>query len=48
VGVSVEPNQRIKPYEGLQAMTINVAAQYDESESKGSLSPANELTLLYG
>lgn len=36
-GASVGPDQRIKPYEALQAMTINVAAQYDEAESKGSI-----------
>ncbi len=36
-GVSVGPDQRINPYEGLQAMTINVAAQYDETDSKGSI-----------
>jgi len=36
-GAAVGPDQRIKPYEGLQAMTINVAAQYDEADSKGSL-----------
>jgi len=33
----VGADQRITPYEGLQAMTINVAKQYDESDSKGSL-----------
>jgi predicted amidohydrolase YtcJ len=36
-GASVGPDQRIKPYEGLQAMTINVAAQYDEADAKGSI-----------
>jgi predicted amidohydrolase YtcJ len=36
-GVQVGPDQRVTPYEGLQAMTINVAAQYDEASSKGSL-----------
>ena len=30
-------NQRVTPYEGLQAMTVNVAAQYEESDSKGTL-----------
>ncbi|MBK8553507.1 MAG: amidohydrolase family protein, partial [Ignavibacteria bacterium] len=29
-GASVGPDQRVSPYEGLQAMTINVAKQYDE------------------
>lgn len=36
-GASVAPGQRVTPYEALQAMTINVAGQYDESDSKGSL-----------
>jgi len=36
-GAKVGPDQMITPYEGLQAMTINVAAQYDEANSKGSL-----------
>ena len=31
--------QRISPYEGLQAMTINVAHQYQEEELKGTLTP---------
>ncbi|KAF2516812.1 amidohydrolase [Flavobacterium zhairuonense] len=36
-GATVGADQRVTPYEGLQAMTINVAAQYDESDRKGSL-----------
>jgi predicted amidohydrolase YtcJ len=36
-GASVGPDQRVTPYEGLQAMTVNVAAQYDETDSKGTL-----------
>lgn len=36
-GAKVGPAQRITPYEALQAMTIHVAAQYDEADSKGSL-----------
>jgi len=36
-GASVGPDQRISPYEGLQAMTINVANQYGETQNKGSL-----------
>jgi predicted amidohydrolase YtcJ len=36
-GVKAGPNQCVSPYEGLQAMTMNVAAQYDEGDSKGSL-----------
>ena len=30
-------DQRVTPYEGLQAMTINVAHQYQEQELKGSI-----------
>jgi hypothetical protein len=30
-------DQSVTPYEGLQSMTINVAYQYDEEETKGSL-----------
>lgn len=36
-GARVGPDQRVTAYEGLQAMTINVAAQYDESDLKGSI-----------
>jgi predicted amidohydrolase YtcJ len=36
-GAVVGADQRVAPYEGLQAMTINVAAQYDETDRKGSL-----------
>ena len=36
-GVIVGPDQRITPYEGLQAVTINGAYQYGEQKSKGSL-----------
>lgn len=36
-GAKVGLSQCVSPYEGLQAMTINVAAQYDEADSKGSL-----------
>ena len=36
-GSEVGTNQNITPYEGLQAMTIFVAEQYDEADSKGSL-----------
>lgn len=36
-GAKVGQDQRITPFEALQAMTINVAAQYDEADSKGSL-----------
>jgi predicted amidohydrolase YtcJ len=33
----IGPDQRVTPYEGLKAMTIWTAAQYDEQASKGSL-----------
>jgi predicted amidohydrolase YtcJ len=36
-GALVGQDQRITPYEALQAMTVNVAAQYDEADRKGSL-----------
>jgi predicted amidohydrolase YtcJ len=36
-GAIVGADQRVSPFEGLQAMTINVANQYDEGDSKGSL-----------
>ena len=36
----------VSPYEGLQAMTINVAMQYDEADSKGSLKEGNRADLV--
>lgn len=36
-GAKVGLDQCLTPYEGLQAMTINVAAQYGEADRKGSL-----------
>jgi hypothetical protein len=36
-GAEVGLNQSVTPYEGLQAMTINVADQYDEANLKGTL-----------
>ena len=36
-GAKVGLDQCITPFEGLQAMTINVAMQYDEETTKGSL-----------
>ncbi|MDV2444916.1 metal-dependent hydrolase [Elizabethkingia anophelis] len=36
-GVEVGPDQRVSPYQGLQAMTIYPAIQYMEQDSKGSL-----------
>ena len=45
-GAIVGPDQRIKPYEGLQAMTINVAKQYDEADSKGSIKEGKRADLV--
>ncbi len=36
-GKDIGPDQRVTPYEGLKAMTIWTAEQYDEQASKGSL-----------
>lgn len=38
-GAEIGPDQRVTPLEGLKAMTIWVAEQYGEQESKGSLEP---------
>ena len=38
-GEVIGPDQRVTALEGLQAMTINVARQYGEQASKGSLEP---------
>lgn len=38
-GAEIGPDQRVTPLEGLKAMTINVAYQYGEQASKGSLEP---------
>jgi hypothetical protein len=38
-GEAIGPEQRITPYEGLKAMTIWAAEQYDEQAGKGSLAP---------
>ncbi len=45
-GVEVGPSQRVTPYEGLQAMTINVAEQYDEQESKGTIAKGKKADLV--
>ena len=37
-GVVIGPDQRVTPLEALQAITINVARQYSEEDSKGSIS----------
>jgi len=38
-GAEIGPDQRVTPLEGLKAMTIWAAEQYDEQASKGSLEP---------
>jgi predicted amidohydrolase YtcJ len=38
-GAEIGTDQRVTPLEGLKAMTINVAYQYGEKSSKGSLEP---------
>jgi predicted amidohydrolase YtcJ len=45
-GAEVGSAQRITPYEGLQAMTINVAHQYDEADTKGSLKESKRADLV--
>jgi hypothetical protein len=38
-GAEVGPDQRITPLEALKAQPINVAWQYGEQDSKGTLEP---------
>jgi hypothetical protein len=38
-GINIGPDQRVTPLEGLKAMTIWVAEQYGEQDSKGSIEP---------
>ncbi|MCB0728293.1 MAG: amidohydrolase [Ignavibacteriae bacterium] len=45
-GAESGPDQKITPYEGLQAITINVAAQYNEYSSKGSLKKGKRADLV--
>lgn len=45
-GAKVGPDQSISPYEGLQAMTIHVADQYEEASSKGSLATGKRADLV--
>ncbi len=45
-GAKVGLDQCISPYEGLKAMTFNVAEQYNESESKGSLAKGKRADLV--
>ena len=49
-GIVIGPDQRVTPLEALQAITINAADQYGESESKGSLEPGKlaDLVVLDG
>lgn len=45
-GANVGKDQCISPYEGLQAMTISAANQYDEGDSKGSLKSGKRADLV--
>jgi predicted amidohydrolase YtcJ len=45
-GAKVGLDQAITPYEALMAMTINVADQYEESDSKGSISVGKRADLV--
>jgi predicted amidohydrolase YtcJ len=45
-GAEVGPEQRITPLEALKAQTINVAWQYGEQDSKGTLEPGKRADLV--
>ena len=47
-GMEIGPDQRVTPLEGLKAMTIWVAEQYGEQDTKGSLEVGKlaDLTIL--
>ena len=45
-GAKVGFDQCVTPYEGLQAMTVNVANQYEESDSKGTLKSGKRADLV--
>ncbi len=45
-GAEVGMSQKVTPYEGLQAMTIHVAEQYDEQNSKGTISKGKKADLV--
>lgn len=45
-GAEIGPGQRITPLEGLKAMTIWAAEQYDEQASKGSLEPGKRADIV--
>jgi hypothetical protein len=49
-GVIIGPDQRVTPMEALKAITINVAYQYGEENSKGSIEPGKlaDLVILSG
>jgi hypothetical protein len=45
-GAEVGIDQAITPYEGLKTMTLHVAEQFDEAESKGSLEVGKKADLV--
>jgi predicted amidohydrolase YtcJ len=45
-GAVIGPDQRVTPLEGLRAMTINVARQYGEQDSKGTLEAGKRADLV--
>ena len=45
-GAAVGPDQRVTPLEALKAQTINVAWQYGEQDSKGTLEPGKRADLV--
>ncbi len=45
-GAVIGANQRVTAMEGLKAMTLNVANQYGEQDSKGSLEPGKKADLV--
>lgn len=45
-GGTLGPDQRISPYEALQAITIDAAFQYREEDSKGSITPGKRADLV--
>lgn len=45
-GGTLGPDQRISPYEALQAITIDAAFQFREEDSKGSIAPGKRADLV--
>jgi predicted amidohydrolase YtcJ len=45
-GANVGLDQRVTPFEGLQMMTVNVAAQYEESAQKGTITVGKNADLV--